>query len=290
MPTKIEKDAVSGRETTGHEWDGIKELNSPLPKWWLMVFYATILFSVVWMILYPSVPGVSGYFHGVLGYSQRVDLDKSIKAAEAAHGDLRAKIASMTVDQVAADPILTEYALAGGKAVFANNCAVCHGAGGAGRPNFPILADDKWLWGGSRSDIYRTIQHGVRSPDDPDTRSSAMPRFGADKLLTADQIADVAAYVRTLAKLDQPSADSARGATVFKDQCAICHGAAGQGNRDVGAPSLTDGIWLYSGTRDGIQQQVTLPKQGMMPAWIKRLPDVDLKMVTLYVHSLGGGQ
>jgi len=290
MPTKIEKDAISGRETTGHEWDGIKELNNPLPRWWILTFYACIAFAVIWSVLYPSVPGIRGYFHGVLHYSQREELAKSVKAAEAEHADLRTKMASQSVDQIAADPELNEYATAGGRAVFANNCAVCHGAAGSGRPNFPILADDKWLWGGKRADIYKTVQHGIRSPDDADTRSSAMPRFGADKILTNAQISDVAAHVRVLAKLDQPSAESQRGAAIFKDNCAACHGAEGQGNRLLGAPALTDGIWLYAGTKDAIRQQVTLPKQGEMPAWGKRLNDLDIKMVSLYVHSLGGGE
>jgi len=290
MPTKVEKDTISGQETTGHEWDGIKELNTPLPRWWLMVFYACIAFAAVWAILYPSFPGVTGYYHGLLHYSQRQDLDKSVKAAEAEHADLRAKIAAKTLDQIVADPELTEYAAAGGRAVFANNCVVCHGAGGSGRPNFPVLADDKWLWGGTRAEIYQTIQHGVRSPDDPDTRTSVMPRFGADKMLTEPQISDVADFVRVLAKLDPPSDASGRGAAIFKDNCAACHGPEGQGNKALGAPALSDGIWLYSGTRAGIRQQVTLPKQGEMPAWGKRLSDVDVKMVALYVHSLGGGQ
>lgn len=290
MPTKIEKDAISGQETTGHEWDGIKELNTPLPRWWLLVFYACILFAVVWSVLYPSVPGIHGYFHGILHYSQRAELDKEVSAAAAEHADLRKKIAAATLDQVAADPELSEYAAAGGKAVFANNCAVCHGAAGSGRPNFPILADDKWLWGGTRADIYKTIRHGVRSADDPETRTSLMPRFGADKMLTGEQISDVAAFVRVLARLDRPSESSQRGATIFGNQCAACHGANGQGNRQFGAPALADGIWLYSGTKEAIEQQVTLPKQGVMPAWAKRLDDVDIKMVSLYVHGLGGGE
>jgi cytochrome c oxidase cbb3-type subunit 3 len=290
MPTKIEKDAISGKDTTGHEWDGIKELDTPLPRWWLNVFYACIAFAVVWSILYPSWPGIHGYFHGLLGYSQRQELDKSIQAAAAAHADMRRKIAESTITQVAADHELSEYALAGGKAVFANNCAVCHGVAGSGRPNYPILADDKWLWGGKLTDIYQSVQHGVRSPDDPDTRTSAMPHFGADKMLKDTQIEDVASYVRVLAKLDQPSDSSQRGQAIFKDQCAPCHGAGGQGSHDVGAPSLTDGIWLYSGTKEGIEQQVTLPKQGVMPAWVRRLDDVDIKMVALYVHELGGGE
>ncbi len=290
MPTKIEKDAVSGQDTTGHEWDGIKELNTPLPRWWLYTFYACILFAVVWSALYPSIPGIHGYFHGILHYSQRQELDKEVRAAAAEHADIRQRIASSSLDQVAADPEMSEYAVAGGKAIFANNCAVCHGAAGSGRPNFPVLADDKWLWGGKRADIYQTIQHGIRSLDDPTTRMSQMPRFGADKILNEQQIADVAAHVRTLARLDPPSDASKRGNAIFSEQCAVCHGQNGQGNRQFGAPSLTDGIWLYAGTKDAIEQQVTLPKQGVMPAWSKRLDDVEIKMVSLYVHGLGGGE
>jgi len=289
MPTKIEKDAITGRETTGHEWDGIKELNTPLPRWWLYVLYATIAFSVVWMLLYPSLPLGTSYFRGLLGYSQRQDLARDMTAAAALRAPMVDRIRSLPLEQVQADPDLAAFALTGGKALFAENCAACHAAGGAGRAGFPALVDDDWIWGGSLARIEQTIAYGARSGH-AQAHVMDMPRFGVDGMLSQAEIGDVADYVLTLSGRGTDVAGVARGGELFAQNCAACHGDRGQGNPEMGAPRLDDQIWLYGGTRADIIRQIAQPRQGVMPSWTGRLDDAAIKMLTLYVHSLGGGQ
>ncbi len=290
MAGKVEKDAVTGVETTGHEWDGIRELNNPLPKWWVMVFYATIAFSVVWWILYPSWPTLWGHTKGVLGYSQRLDLDKQLAEAHAAQAVWLDRISQNSTEQISKDPELLRFAMRGGEVVFKDNCAPCHGLGGAGQLHFPSLADDDWLWGGTLADIEQTVRHGIRYYDDPETRDSQMPSFGADGILEPDQIDDVVQYVLSLSGRAEDPAAAERGKEVFLDNCAACHGEDGKGSREVGAPNLTDDIWLYGGEAENIRAQVYKPRHGVMPAWQGRLKDEWIKMATIYVHNLGGGE
>ncbi len=290
MPTKIEKDSVTGRDTTGHEWDGIKELNTPLPKWWLYVFFACIAFAVGQCLLYPSIPYGTGYFHGLLGYSQRAAVDADVAKLVAQRRNAMDKIAALPFAAIKADPQLQEVALVDGHAVFTTNCQPCHGAGGGGRPGYPALAAGAWIWGGTLEAIQQTVTHGIRSAD-PDARQSAMPRFGADAILKPEEIKQVADYVWTTFyghKTDGLNVTA--GAKIFADNCAVCHGADGQGGREVGAPRLASQVHLYGSTRDAILAQVTLPKQGVMPNWNTRLDPASIKAVALYVHSLGGGE
>jgi cytochrome c oxidase cbb3-type subunit 3 len=287
--TDINKDALTGKATTGHEWDGIQELNTPLPKWWLTVLYACIAFSVLWWILYPAIPFLHGYTKGVLGYNSHKVYEQEAAAAADAQKVWLDKIAAANTDQINADPELLNFAMSGGKALFNENCAACHAPGGAGRPNFPVLADDDWLWGGTLAAIEQTIRHGIRSTD-PDTRSTIMPNFGADGVLTADQIADVANFVLSLSGEKSDPAAVERGGKVFADNCVACHGEAGKGNPELGAPNLTDRIWLHGSGMKAIVAQVTKPKHGVMPAWQGRLTDSQIKMLAVYVHALGGGQ
>jgi cytochrome c oxidase cbb3-type subunit 3 len=289
MPTKIEKDVISGTDTTGHEWDGIKELNTPLPKWWLYTFYASILFALVYVVLYPAIPGFNGHTAGMLGWSKRAELDGQIAAARARQADFVQRINAATFAVIRSDNDLLNFALTGGRAAFADNCAPCHAAAGAGRPGFPNLADDKWLWGGKIEQIYTTIQHGARN-EDADAHVSTMPSFGADQLLKPAEINDVAEFVLSLTARSTDAAAARRGAGIFAQQCASCHGETGKGNAEVGAPNLTDGIWLYGGKKFDIVAQITKPKLGVMPAWGARLDPATLKMLAVYVHSLGGGQ
>lgn len=289
MTTTPERDEVSGRQTTGHEWDGIKELNTPLPSWWLYVFYASILFSVVYWILYPAWPSLSGYTQGLLGHSSRGQLADRIAAATEMRDPWVERLTQQSTAQIAVDPELLTYSIAGGRAVFAVNCAPCHGAGGQGAPGFPILADDNWLWGGDIADIEHTIRYGIRG-NHPETRQSEMPRFVADGLLTPAQAADVTAYVLSLSGQTHDAEAAARGAPLYADQCAACHGDAGKGSIELGAPNLTNGIWLFGGTPAAITAQISNPRHGVMPAWEERFDDATLKMLTIYVHSLGGGQ
>jgi cytochrome c oxidase cbb3-type subunit 3 len=285
MPTKVEKDVVTGTETTGHEWDGIKELNTPLPKWWLYVLWATVLWSAVYFVLYPSVPWFTGYFKGVLGYSQRVELDEKLKAARAAQAKYFTKIKAAAPAAILKDNELRTFAIAGGRSAFADNCAPCHGPGGGGRPGSPVLADDDWLWGGKIDDILQTIKFGVRSDHD-EARSGDMPAFADDTLKPA-QIAALADHVLSLSGKGKgtPAAKA-----LFGEHCASCHGAAGKGKAEVGAPNLTDAIWLYGRTKTAIAGQIAKPTHGVMPSWVGRLDEETLKMLAVYVHSLGGGK
>jgi cytochrome c oxidase cbb3-type subunit 3 len=289
MPTKIEKDSVTGRDTTGHEWDGLKELNTPLPSWWLWSFYATILFSVVWMVLYPSVPGVRSYFGGLLGYSERNEVSQSIATAAQKQAAMTAKVAASSLAEIRKDPTLLTFASTGGKAAFNNNCAQCHQVGGAGAKGFPNLADDDWLWGGTPEAIAQTINYGVRNANS-ESRQSLMPKFGTDGLLKPAEIEAVADYVIALGSNPAQAAGMKQGAAVYAENCVACHGEKGEGNKDVGAPRLTDRIWLYGGDRASVIESITRARAGSMPAWGERLDPATVKMLTLYVHGLGGGQ
>ena len=280
---------ATGPETTGHEWDGIREYNNPLPKWWVYVFYASIVWSVGYWVLYPSIPWVNGYFGGLLGYSQRQDLTDQMAAARAAQADMRGRIDRASLEEILADPDLRAFAVAGGRTAFGDNCAACHGPGGGGRPGYPILADDDWLWGGSIQDIHQTVMHGIRH-EGAETRISEMPAFGADGMLTRPQIVDVAEHVLSLTGRATDAAAAERGASLYAENCAACHGDRGQGERAMGAPALDNDIWLYGGDRAAIVAQITRPRHGVMPAWSGRLDPVTLKMLAVYVHALGGGE
>jgi cytochrome c oxidase cbb3-type subunit III len=283
MPTKIEKDDVSGQETTGHVWDGIKELNNPLPKWWLYVLWATVIWSIAYYFWSSPIPGVQGFQEPA-----RERLEDAMAAARQEQSVYLEKISATQLEDIIKDPDLLNFAIAGGGSAFANNCAPCHGQGGAGGPGFPTLADDAWIWGGTLEDIHQTLLHGIRS-DDPETRYSEMVAFG-DGLLDRAQISDVAEYVLSLTGKATDSEAVARGKVIFEDNCVACHAEGGVGDPTQGAPALNDAVWLYGGTKADIEAQVTKPKHGVMPAWGGRLDDTTLKMLTVYVHSLGGGQ
>ncbi|WP_135466692.1 cytochrome-c oxidase, cbb3-type subunit III [Crenalkalicoccus roseus] len=289
MPTKIEKDALTGRETTGHEWDGLKELNTPLPKWWLWVFYATIAFSVLWVILYPALPfrGATG----LTGWVAREAVVPVMEAERARQEPMLARLRAAGPAGIAADPELRAFALAGGRIAFANNCAGCHGAGGQGAPGgFPNLADDDWIWGGDLEAIRHTIAHGIRAGESAEERISMMPRFLADGMLTAAQVNDVAEHVLSLSGRATDRAAAERGAALYAENCASCHGARGEGNREVGAPRLNDRIWLYGGDKAAVVRSIGSPRMGVMPAWEGRLDPAVVNMLAVYVHALGGGE
>jgi cytochrome c oxidase cbb3-type subunit 3 len=287
--TRKDIDEVTGVETTGHEWDGLKELNKPLPRWWLWTFYATILWSIGYWALYPSWPTLSGYTRGVLGYSQRATVDREIAAARAAQSRFRDELAATPLADVKRNPELLRFATAGGAAAFGTNCAPCHGRGAQGAVGYPNLNDDEWIWGGSIDDIYDTIRFGIRSGH-KQARESQMPRYGIDKLLDDKQIADTAEYVLSLSGRASDQAAAARGKIVFAEQCAACHGDDGKGKPELGAPNLTDAIWLYGASKQAVMESIRTGRGGMMPAWEGRLDPVTLKSLAVYVHSLGGGQ
>ena len=292
MPTKIEKDSITGTETTGHEWDGIKELNTPLPKWWVYVFYICIIWSLGYALLYPSVPGLTGYFAGLIGYSQRELLDDALAEARAEQAQFYDRIDRMTPAEMLSDPEILNFSLAGGESAFADNCAPCHGLGGAGNPGgYPVLADDDWLWAGTLDSIEYSIRHGIRNEQDDAARFSLMPTFGGEfGILSREEIHDVANYVLQLSGQEHNADRAARGAETFVQQCVACHGDNGAGLAEFGAPNLTDAIWLYGGERTQIIAQIGNPTHGVMPPWANRLDDADIKMLTVYVHALGGGE
>ncbi len=289
MADKREIDEITGVETTGHEWDGIKELNKPLPRWWLYVLYATIVWSVGYWVAYPAWPMISGYTQGLLGYSERARLAENLAAARAAQERYTEAIANATLDEIKANPDLLQFAVAGGRAAFGDNCAGCHGRGAQGFTGYPNLNNDDWIWGGSLDAIHATIRGGIRNGGG-EARDSAMPRFGLDGLLDKAQIADTAEFVLALSGQPHDTAAAERGKTIYAENCAVCHGEDGKGNADLGAPNLADQIWLYGGDRKDIVKSIETGRGGVMPAWAGRLDDETIKKLAVYVHSLGGGQ
>jgi cytochrome c oxidase cbb3-type subunit III len=285
-----EIDHVSGKTTTGHEWDGIKELNTPLPRWWVLTFYATIVWAIGYWIVYPAWPLLSSYTTGVFHYSSRADVAVELANLEKVRGEKMAALGSASLAEIEKDPALLALARARGKTVFGDNCAPCHGSGAAGAKGYPNLNDDDWLWGGTLDQIMQTIQYGVRSGNSK-AHESAMLAFGKDGILKPEQVVTVANFVRSLSGLPTaPGYDAAAGKKLFADNCASCHGDTGKGNQEVGAPNLTDKIWLYGGDEANIVETITNGRSGVMPAWIGRLDPSTIKAMAVYVHSLGGGQ
>jgi cytochrome c oxidase cbb3-type subunit 3 len=291
MADHTEFDAISGTTTTGHQWDGIKELNTPLPRWWLWLFYATIIWSVGYWIVYPSWPLVSSYTTGAFRWQSRNAVASDLETLKAQRGPMVDKLAAASLQEIASDPQLLDFARAQGRPAFAENCAPCHGAGGGGARGYPNLNDDDWIWGGKLDDIAQTIRHGIRSGDAQARQGAAMPAFGRDGMLKRPDIESVAEYVRSLAGLPvDPKADLAAGKKVFAETCAVCHGEAGKGNRELGAPNLTDPIWLYGADKTAIVDAVWNGRGAVMPAWAGRLNDATIKALAVYVHSFGGGE
>ncbi|WP_333586593.1 cytochrome-c oxidase, cbb3-type subunit III [Phenylobacterium sp.] len=287
--SKPEVDDVTGIDTTGHEWDGIKELDNPLPRWWLYIFYACIAFSVVYWVLMPAWPGITGHTPGLRGHSDRANVAAELEALKVQRGEGAARLTGATLEQIEADPDLQQYALAVGQSVFGDNCATCHGAGGAGAKGYPNLRDDIWLWGGSLADIHHTLQVGVRSGVEG-TRFSLMPAFGRDGLMTSAQINDLTEFVVALSGREADRAAIQRAAPDFVAQCASCHGVDGKGDRAQGAPDLTDGEWLYGDSREEIRTQIWSGRNGVMPAWAGRFDPETLKALAVYVHANAGGE
>jgi len=284
-----ERDAHSGTETTGHEWDGIKELNTPLPRWWLGIFYACIAWAFAYWVLMPAWPLANGYTHGLLNHSQREDVAAAVGALKAQRHANESRLVSATLQQIQNDPDLQQFAMAEGRSLFGDNCAPCHGSGGQGGHGYPNLNDDVWLWGGKLEDIQHTITVGVRSTS-PDTRQSQMPSFGRDKILTEAQIDDLTQYVVSISGRPADPAAVKRAKPLFADNCSACHGADGHGNRSMGAPNLTDNEWLYGPTPADIRDQIWNGHGGVMPTWAGRLTPEEIKSLAVYVHSLGGGE
>jgi cytochrome c oxidase cbb3-type subunit 3 len=290
MAEHNELDRVTGIATTGHEWDGIKELNTPLPRWWVITFYLTIVWAVGYWVVYPAWPLLWSHTTGVFNYSTRADVAVELANLQRIRGDKMVALGAASLADIEKDPALLALARAAGKTVFGDNCAPCHGSGGAGAKGYPNLNDDEWLWGGTLDQIMQTIQFGIRSGH-AKTHESAMLAFGKEGVLKKEQIVTVANYVRSLSGLPTGKGyDATAGARIFADNCAACHGDAGKGNQELGAPDLTDKIWLYGSDEASLFETIGNGRAGVMPAWVGRLDPSTVKALTVYVHSLGGGK
>ncbi|MFO8127597.1 cytochrome-c oxidase, cbb3-type subunit III [Yoonia sp.] len=281
-------DEVTGTDTTGHSWDGIKELNNPLPRWWLWTFYITIIWALAYTIAYPAWPMVSKATTGLLGYSTRAEVAQNIAQFEEANAEISAQLASADLNVLNENPELMRYASSAGAAVFRNNCSQCHGSGAAGFTGYPNLLDDDWLWGGDFENIEYTVRHGIRNEEDWDARYSEMIAY--DDIFSNEEVDQVVQYVRLISGQEHDAAQAEAGTELFLDNCAACHGDNGMGNRDLGAPNLADAIWLYGGDLETLEETVRYARFGVMPPWGSRLTEAEVKAVTAYVHQLGGGE
>jgi cytochrome c oxidase cbb3-type subunit 3 len=276
--------------TTGHSWDGLEEYNTPAPRWWLIVWIISIIWAIIYWFFYPTWPVPGGNTKGLKNWTEQSQLKQSQEEIAKRKEIYLKQFSKASFAEIKHNKELMEFAINGGKAAFQNNCAMCHGTGAAGQKGFPNLNDDDWLWGGKVEDIYTTLLYGIRANHEK-TRAAAMPAFGTDKILSKDEIGKVTDYVLSFSnQKNENEKNFAQGKEIFTNNCAVCHGAQGKGNREVGAPNLSDKIWLYGGTKEEIIYTITHSRNGVMPAWIERLDDNTIKQLAIYIHSLGGGE
>lgn len=311
MAKPIKEDPKAKVGTTGHSWDGIEELNNPLPRWWVWVFYLTIIWGIGYTVVYPAWPLISGATPGIWHKSTRADVQAEIDRFDAANADIKAKLVAADLTAIEKDDALKSYAMQAGKAIFNTDCVQCHMREGQGNKSkgYPTLSDNDWLYGGSIDAIHTTITHGVRNTTDPDARNVGiyMPAWSetatgpmadsAPAKLTGEQIGQVVNYVLKISGQTADEAKATAGAQLFTDNCAACHGEDGKGNRDMGAPNLTDAIWLYGGDEATLTATLANGRGGVMPAWgykadgvQPRLTEDQIRAVAVYVHALGGGE
>lgn len=281
-------DPATGRSTTGHEWNGIEELETPIPRVVLFFLAATTLIAIGYWILMPAWPIGVTYTKGLLGLDQRAIVTKQVEDAAAARASWTDRIAEASLEEIAADPDLMQRVRETGRTLFIDNCAACHGTRGTGGPGFPNLAAKAWLWGGEPETILETIRVGINSTH-AETRVSQMMAFGRDGTLEREQVRAVAAYVRSLSDLPMSADHKAlieTGKEVFSANCAACHGEDARGSTDMGAPNLTDKTWIYGGDAQTVFDTIYSGRQGLMPTWEGRLSAVDMKLLALYVGTL----
>jgi cytochrome c oxidase cbb3-type subunit 3 len=282
------RDRVTGRTTTGHEWNGIEELETPIPRVVFFFLGATVLFSLICWVLYPTWPLGSTFTKGLTGFDQRNLVTEQVAKADAERASAWAgKLETMSYADIEADPALMQPVREAGRTLFVDNCAVCHGVSATGGPGFPNLTSKSWLWGGEPEAIEETIKVGINSTND-DTRVSQMMAFGRDGVLAPEQISNVVTYVRSLSGAEGDAARIDAGKEVFAANCVACHGDNAKGNHDVGAPDLTDHFWIYGGDVDSVYTSVYSGRQGHMPHWDARLSPLQVKLLTVYVHTLDG--
>lgn len=285
-------------ETTGHVWDGIEELDSLMPRWWVWVFYLTIIWAVGYTIAYPAWPMINGATTGLLGYSTRGEVAEDIARVDASNAEILARLATADLTAIRDDAELHTFAVNAGGSIFAANCSQCHGRGAAGvqAGGYPNLLDDDWLWGGDIEQIAYTVTHGIRNEQSMDSRYSQMPAFGADEILTNDEIDAIVQHVLSISGQDHEAVLAGVGSALFLDNCAACHGDAGTGLQEIGAPNLSDAIWLYGGDADTIRTTIQNARFGAMPAWSEEfrgasgLSLAEINAVATYVHQLGSAQ
>lgn len=290
MTNKRRVDIPTGTETMGHEWDGIEELDTPMPRWWLLSLYASIVWAIIYVILYPAWPMINSATEGVLGWTSRGEFEQAVAAREVELEPIRQALVSTDIGKLQDNPILMQQAIEGGRSAFKVHCVQCHGSGAAGSTGYPNLNDDDWLWGGDLEAIEYTLIHGIRNPDHAETRFSQMPAFGRDGILQPREIDDLVSFVRVIAGKEKGSASATRGAALYETNCAVCHGPNGEGDRTQGAPNLGDSISLYGLDRESLKYTITNSRNGVMPRWGHRLDPATIRMLSAYVHSLGGGE
>lgn len=288
MANQKKIDPETGVETTGHSWDGVEELNNPMPRWWLWTFYATVAWSLLYVIAYPAIPLINRATGGLFGWSTRGEVAQDIAAFEASQAELRESLVTVDLRVLPENEALYRYAVQAGASIFRNNCSQCHGSGAAGAVGYPNLLDDAWLWGGTIDEIAYTVRHGIRNEEDPDARYSEMPAFG--EILAEEEIDALVQHVLAISGQEHEAAQAEVGAGLFLENCVACHGEDGLGLRDLGAPNLTDAIWLYGGDPETLHETITYSRFGVMPPWGERLGEANVRAVSAYVHQLGGGE
>lgn len=284
-----ERDPHTGYLTTGHEWNGIKELNTPVPRpvWFFLI--ATVLFSLGYWVLMPAWPLGVSYTKGLLGIDQRTSVSESLKQAAQDRETWTRRVETEDYAAIRSDAQLMTIVRQAGRTLFGDNCAACHGHNARGGKGFPNLTTSSWLWGGSPEAIAETIRVGINSSH-PNSRTGQMLAFGRDSVLPRAEIENVVSYVRSLSNAEAarqvPAENIAAGKKTFADNCASCHGDDGKGKVDMGAPDLTDSNWIYGGDAQTIFTTVWSGRQGHMPAWENRLSALDRKILTLYLTDL----
>lgn len=290
---EVERDPLTGRETTGHEWNGIKELDTPVPRGVLMFLIVTHVWAVAWWFFVPSWPLGETYTKGLLGVNQRTTVEARVVEGQQERASWIARLETEPYDVILADEALMETVRDTGQQLFGDNCAACHGRDGKGRANYPDLTDDDWLWGGGPELIEQTMRVGINTAH-PETRVAQMPAFGRDQMLDRDQVRSVAAYVYSLSHPESSTPENLEriqaGQEVFVTTCAACHGDNAEGSQEMGAPDLTDSYWVYGGDLDTIISSVHGGRQGHMPTWDERLTTAEIRTLAIYVHDLGTQQ
>lgn len=279
------RDPLTGHETTGHEWDGITELNTRVPRSiWFFVFVTHLWALILWFLL-PTWPLITTYTKGILGIDQRDEVQESIVVANAARADWTDRVDALPVADILGDGELMARVTNTAHQLFGDNCAGCHGTAATGGPGFPSLADDDWLWGGDPDTMMETLRVGVNAGH-PDTRVSQMLAFGRDGILGREEIRTVVDYVRSLSGAAIPADRAAAGAEIYAANCASCHGEDGRGSTELGAPNLTDDIWIYGGDAASLFTTVHDGRQGWMPTWEGRLTETERKILTVYLQDI----